>query len=379
MTTLDVSELTPGNAPLIPKDLLGKFNSYNPRDNDAQWLDYRPVILGLVAASYGNSTKYNPRDVPKIMLTIFRFCLYAESKLGTEPETVANFLDIGTVAAFINEEYAGKSRTQVSSAKRILNFVAEKAQDVELTFSVSKPLESYTYRELSVIGSQWISGQTNQRRKDNARRILSISLGAGMNAKEAMALMGKRVAVRDDFVWLTSPLDGREVPVHPTYDAPLREKIRASEYVLFPDNLGRKKSLAKYLEQMQIDGVPRVSVRRLVCTWQTYLIANGASAVELGAFLAEPQVFKRRRKRLRMTHPDLFTVKETYRLPLGAFHDDFVLIPTMVLEREREVPEWLANSIYGPLGEFDFTAIYPSQEVDDVAPRYPPLRLVHSK
>lgn len=57
-----------------------KFNSYNPTDNATQWLDYRPVILGLVAASYGNSTKYNPRDVPKIMLTIFRFCLYAETK-----------------------------------------------------------------------------------------------------------------------------------------------------------------------------------------------------------------------------------------------------------------------------------------------------------
>ena len=80
-----------------------------------------------------------------------------------------------------------------------------------------------------------------------------------------------------------------------------------------------------------------------------------------------------------MTYPDLFTVKETYRRPLGAFHDDFVLIPAMVLEREREVPEWLANSIYDPLGVFDFTAIYPAQEVDDVVPRYSPLRLVHGK
>lgn len=375
-TPSDVSELTQDLCPKLSPELVRKYNIYSPAKDGEKWLIYRPVILALVAKSFGVSSTVTANEPRLVLRALLDFCLYCERNFGATADTVLNFLDSGTVRDFVSVTCANLSRTHARKVTRYLSFAADSLVST-LPDTPVNHVTPYTFEELSLIGSSWVQAQTTDYRKLNASRILSVCLGAGFEGDEAMKLTGAHVQICEPFVWLTSPRDGREIPVHPTYDAPLREGIGAKDFVLFPDNDGRVTSLSRCLLFMQIESVPRVTVQRLIATWQTYLLTQGVT--NLRALTGRGKSAESRRTAMKSIDPDFATVTHAYKRPLGAFQEDFVLVPKMVLSRAETVPEWLAESIYDPLGEFDFTVTYPAQAPQDHQPRYPPLRLVHSK
>lgn len=375
----ELSELTQENSPLLAEDLRVKYNTYQPARDVERWKHFRPVILGLVAASFGTQKSNLSSDFQIVARALLDFCLYCEEQFGATSENVVNFLEHSTIQSFNASKYANRSRSYYKRVKSYLSFVAD-ALGEQLPNAGVEHIAPYAYADMCLIKSRWAQTQSTGYRTLNARRVLAVCLGAGIEGAEAMELTGAHVEVGDRFVRLTSPWDGRVVPVHPEFDAPLRESITADGFVLFPGNLSRSNHLSKSLRYMQIDGLPRVSVRRLVFTWQAFLLSQGVGAGEFTALTGSSHLQNFRRRTLRKIDPDFGTVAGAYQRPLAAFPSEFIAVPKLAIERANDVPDWLEDYFLDsedPQRTLESVEISPSflPDFEEQIDPYPLLRL----
>lgn len=190
------------------------------------WDVLEPVVVSAVSTT-SRVTGREPRGMYPVATA---FALWAWQTKGLAPE-VSRMFRRRLVEEFVHrgmDSYTRRSRATYRSM--LLAIVDAVTPPGEEPFPIprSDPTPPYTQPEVAALWS-WANGQGTARRRQDARVLLALGLGAGLATRELLAVRVEDVDCRADsvhvMVWDGRP---RVVPVLPAWETPLREALAAA-------------------------------------------------------------------------------------------------------------------------------------------------------
>jgi len=244
---------------------------YEPKIDAAAWTEIRAFVQTTVGSVAGHT----PYSDQALSLALTRLAHWATSSAGIEPEE-STLLRREIINRFIDVGCPGQTDAARGNLRTQLLRVAEAVMDprfapVRLSaLSPAEPSAPYTRPELAALSS-WVESQTTAYRRDNARTLVALGLGAGLSASEIGNIRAGDIARDDSGVLVrVTGARSREVPSTVAQEETIwsrAEMLSPENYMFRPEHGAYYPNLVNsFVRRGQRSGVVPQS-QRLRATW----------------------------------------------------------------------------------------------------------------
>ncbi|WP_460801807.1 hypothetical protein [Microbacterium sp. GXF6406] len=216
---------------------------------DAQWAQIRDFVDQVCDDLWAHPANRGRRD-PGYYNLVARYVAWARFAEGYELDRVLLFgrdmvsFYIATAIPHVTEKTRASYRSQLFAASAALLPASMTPSPIE-PIQQRKATTPYTNDEVEAL-YRWANGQPTQHLRRNANVILALGLGAGFKMREINALTTRHIHVDNEGVVVTSPADGRQVPVRAEWEEIIEtaaEPLDEGEFLFRPGRIATKRSL----------------------------------------------------------------------------------------------------------------------------------------
>lgn len=204
-------------------NLVGKPKSLNTE----QWEEIQAFVETTCQALYDDPANRGRRD-PGYYNLVARYCGWLRFEQGHEldrmlfsREMVSYY--VATALGHMTDKSRASYRSQLFAASQSLLPASMSPTPTE-DINQRKASEPYDERDVARMVS-WANGQPTEHLRRNANVILVCGLGAGFKMRETNALLGRHVHSDEYGIVLTSPADGRKVPLSAKWEDVFRTTL----------------------------------------------------------------------------------------------------------------------------------------------------------
>lgn len=254
--------------PSVTDDARGELAHYTPRMPERDWARIRDFVV-VVAESAAPATAYTAHRLAVILTSYVRWAHLTKGY----PLTKSVLFDRKVINLYVREMSGTGQRSQgtLRNYRAMLERVAE-VLTPELrvprgpALNARENVRPYTSHELQQL-HWWLQGQNTSLRAHRAAVLVSLGLGAGLKAREILALTFGQIT--DDEEGVVVHLPDRDVPVLAEWEPMLRRLLRGrkadeSVFGLKPTD-GNRNAISGFTRDVDSD-VP-IRVDRMRATW----------------------------------------------------------------------------------------------------------------